>query len=137
MQSEMFHKLSNYTLSHPDRSFFIHQYIVDAQTAQTADKNTKPIAIVYSLIGLYLAVEKNYTGRQVQLAHMQLSKNKMDLPHVKAPCEKGKIIIADVLNATPGIERDNMIRQWCTSVWYVYKDVRETIVNYCDKYLII
>ena len=50
---ELYHELSAYTLSHPDPSF-IHQYVVDAFAAQTADENTKPIALTFALVGLYL-----------------------------------------------------------------------------------
>ncbi len=73
---EQFHELSFYTLSLQDK-YFIHQHIVDAYAAQTADINTKPIKIIFSLVGLYLFIEKKYTGREVQLAHMQMAKNKI------------------------------------------------------------
>jgi hypothetical protein len=66
---DLYHELSCYTLAHPDPSF-IHQHIVDAYTAQHARETTKPIALVFALIGLYLHVEKNFTGRQVQRFHM-------------------------------------------------------------------
>jgi Family of unknown function (DUF5946) len=70
---DLYHELSCYTLTHPDPSF-IHQHIVDAYTAQNANEITKPIAVVFALIGLYLHVEKNFTGRQVQRFHMKLAK---------------------------------------------------------------
>ncbi len=53
---EAYNELSYYTLSHPDPAF-IHQNIVDAYTAQHAGQDTKPIAITFALIGLYLSVE--------------------------------------------------------------------------------
>jgi len=59
MQSqELYHELAYYTLSHQSKDF-IHQYVVDAFTAQEADNETKPIAIVYALAGLYLHIIKN------------------------------------------------------------------------------
>jgi hypothetical protein len=131
--SNQYHELSFYTLAHPDNSNFIHQHIVDAQTAQTADANTKSISIVYSLIGLYLAVEKNYTGRQVQKIHMELAKNKKVFPVIRLPDRRGDITVAEVLNAPPGQERDEMIHKWCSCVWDAYKNVRETIINYFNE----
>jgi hypothetical protein len=81
---QLYQNLSYYTLSHKS-SDFIHQHIVDAYTAQVADLNTKPIAIVYALAGLYFHLVKNYTGRQVQLAQIEMSKNKfifiINIPH--------------------------------------------------------
>ena len=133
--SEQYHELSFYTLAHPDNLYFIHQHIADAQTAQTADANTKPIGIVYALIGLYLMIEKNYTGRQVQLAHMQLSKNKKNLPPIRLPEQRGEITAQEVLKAPPGPERDAVIRDWCVSVWEAYGNVRDIIVRYCDENL--
>ncbi len=65
---EQYYELSFYTLAHPDKDF-IHQHIVDAYAAQTASEKTKPITIYFSLAGLYLFIEKDYTGRQVQKAH--------------------------------------------------------------------
>jgi hypothetical protein len=62
---KLFYELSCYTCSHPD-PLFIHQYAVDALTAQQADENTKPISIVFALIGLYLHLEANFSGKKVQ-----------------------------------------------------------------------
>ena len=55
---EKFYELSYYTLAHPDPAF-IHQHIVDAFIAQTADENSKPIAVAFALIGLHLYLDKN------------------------------------------------------------------------------
>ena len=93
MTKDLFDELSFYTLSHPDRGYFIHQLIVDAYTAQTANKNS----LVFSLVVLYLLIEKNYTGRQIQEAHTLLSNYKEHLPDIKLPIERGDITIVDVL----------------------------------------
>jgi hypothetical protein len=130
--SESYHELSFYTLAHPNPQYFIHQHIVDAQTAQTADAHTKPIAIVYALVGLYLMLEKNYTGRQVQQAHVQLSKNKTNLPPITLPEKRGDMTIQEVLKAPPGLERDAAIRNWCVAVWDAYGDTKNIIGGYCD-----
>jgi len=73
---EKFHELSFYTLAQP-RNYFIHQHIVDAYAGQTVDATTKPIKIIFALIGLYLYLEKDFTGRAVQLYHMKMAKNKI------------------------------------------------------------
>ena len=65
---DVYNELSYYTLAHPDPAF-LHQNIVDAYAAQHADESTKPIVIVFGLIGLYLHIERNFTGKQVQRAH--------------------------------------------------------------------
>lgn len=129
-----FNKLSFYTLSHSDTDYFIHQLIVDAFTAQTADNNTKKISIVFALVGLYLLNEKGFTGREIQQAHMRLAHYKEFLPDVTLPLTRGEITITDVLNAQSN--RDKLIKQWCLSVWKSFKlDNMEKIQEYCDQYL--
>ena len=122
----LFHELSFYTLSHKGEEF-IHQHIVDAYTAQTADANTKLIAIYFALIGLYLLVEKNYTGKQVQNAHVALSYQSKNFKPIILPEYRGEIHIEDVLNTLPGRQRDEMIYQWCKSAWSAYKEVSKEI----------
>ncbi|HEX8316676.1 MAG TPA: DUF5946 family protein, partial [Flavisolibacter sp.] len=112
---------------------FIHQHIVDAYTAQTATASTKQISLAFSLIGLYLAVEKNYSGRHIQQVHQQLAKNKTMIPQLNLPANRGSITIADVLAVPPGKQRDEMIQQWCKSVWQSYQEARETIVLYFNQ----
>ena len=125
---ELYNKLSYYTLARTDPSF-IHQHIVDAFTAQQADKETKPIAITFALIGLYLYLEKNYTGRQVQLAHMQIAKKEQNWPKFDLPENRGTITLYDVVATEPGEMRDSMIHKWCMSVWEAYEQGHEKVVR--------
>lgn len=131
---EQFHELSFYTLSLHDK-YFIHQHIVDAYAAQTADINTKPIKIIFALAGLYLFIEKNYTGREVQLAHVQMAKNKTAWPAIILPTKRGNINVSDVLAKPAGKERGDMIQQWCVSVWDAYQNNRQTIISFTETSL--
>jgi hypothetical protein len=83
-EQEAFYELCHYTIAHFD-PIFIHQYVVDAFAAQTADKKTKPITLTFALAGLYLHLKKNFTGKQVQQAHMQLARHKKSWPNFKLP----------------------------------------------------
>lgn len=132
---ELFNHLLFYTLSHPDPEFFIHQYAVDAFAAQTAGENTKNITLVYALAGLYLAVEKGYTGKEVQKAHLIFSKDKSNMPRIILPESRGEIIIKNVLDTEPGIARDEMILRWCASVWKAFQSNHEAIVYFCRRHL--
>ena len=124
-----------YTLGHPDRALFIHQYCVDAYTAQMAGADTKPIALVFALAGLYLALEKGFTGLQVQQAHQRLSSHKDDLPLILPPQTRGHLGPEQVLQAAAGAARDRAIRDWCAAVWEAFSPAHATIAGYCDKYL--
>jgi hypothetical protein len=123
---EQFHELMFYSLSHPDPRF-IHQNVVDAYAAQTAHDATKNITIVFALIGLYLSVEKDFSGRQVQKAHMKMAEHPRQWPRPPLPKERGSVAIADVLSAPPGHERDAMIHSWCASVWEAWRESRDLI----------
>jgi Family of unknown function (DUF5946) len=125
---EAYNELAFYTLSHPGTEF-IHQNLVDAFTAQNAGENTKPIAITFALIGLYLSVEKGFTGRQVQLMHMRLAKSGKSWPEFELPEQRGNITVFDVLATQPGKLRDQMIGNWCVSVWSAFQGSREKIVG--------
>jgi len=119
--------LYSYTLQHPDRSF-IHQNAVDAYACHYANERTKAITIVFGLVGLYLYLEKGYSGKQVQKAHMQLAKRRKDWVRPQLPKERGSVTIADVVGAPRGKQRDALIREWCASVWNAWREDRGQIV---------
>jgi len=86
-REDLCNELYSYTLQHPDRSF-IHQNAVDAYACQYANERTKAITIVFGLVGLYLYLEKGYSGKQVQKAHMQLAKRRKDWVRPQLPKER-------------------------------------------------
>src|SRR5438874_11776589 len=92
-----------YTISRPG---FILQHVVDAFAVQTASDESRPIGVVFGLLGLYLHVEKQFSGRQVQRVHMELGRRKREWPRVSVPEDRGSMTVADVLAASAGAERD-------------------------------
>ena len=134
--SEEFNELSFYSMSHPDRDYFIHQHVVDAYQAQMADEDVKEIAIIFALLGLYLFLEENFTGREVQLMHMKIAKNKPNIwPKVLLPDQKAAIQIQDVLNMKSEAEKDAMIRKWCESVWQSFSESQQVIRDFTQSYI--
>ena len=115
-EQELFDQLSFYTLAHGDPAF-IHQHVVDACAAQGADKNTKPIKAAFGLIGLYLHIEKGYTGKEAQRAHMQMARRRKTWPAFDLPTRRGDVTVADVMGADAGKRRDEAIERWMHSVW--------------------
>ncbi len=122
-----------YTMGRPG---FILQHVADAFTLQTATLETKPIALVFGLVGLYLHLEKQFSGRQVQEMHMKMARFKRAWPAIPLPEDRGSITVLDVLAATPGPERDSAIDEWCRSVWTSYVGNRPTIVSLMREYQI-
>jgi len=119
-------ELCCYSLSRGDAAF-VHQYVVDAFAAQTADSETKPIKLAFALIGLYLHLEKGFSGREVQRAHQLLARKKRSWPAFRLPKERGGLRAKDVMAVEPGPERDAAIDQWCESVWNAYQTSHEIV----------
>jgi hypothetical protein len=103
-----------YTMGRPR---FILQHVVDAFAAQTATEDSKPIGVVFALVGLYLHVERHFHGRQVQQVHQLLGRRKRNWPTVHLPGDRGRLTVADVLAVPAGTQRDQAIDDWCRSVW--------------------
>lgn len=129
LQQEAYHAVSAYTLEHARTDpAFIHQHVVDTYTLQRAGPGTKPIAIVFSLVGLYLHAERGLTGRQVQLVHMKLAQEKHAWPELALPASRGDVTSVDVLATRPGPERNDAVHAWCASVWNAFSESRPRIV---------
>jgi hypothetical protein len=130
----LYHELTFYTLAHPSPDF-IHQNVVDAYTAQHADATTKPIAVTFALIGLYLCLEHGFTGRQAQLAHMKMARHRKPWLTLPLPDDRGDVTIIYVLAATPGPARDVAIRRWCASVWQSWSRAHPAIATLAQSEL--
>ena len=127
-EHERYHELTAYTLSGTDPAF-IHQYAVDAFAAQTADDTTKPITLAFALVGLYLAAERQYSGRNVQRVHMLLARRRKRWPTFDIPEHRGAITVRDVMDVPPGPERDEAIRRWAVNVWQAYSGQRDEVLD--------
>ena len=123
-----YNELQAYTLAHGAPAF-IHQHVVDAWAAQQADERTKPIGLTFALVGLYLHVERGFTGRQVQRAHQQMARHKRTWPSWTLPGERGELTAVDVMAAPAGPERDRAIDAWCESVWQAYREQHRAVVD--------
>jgi hypothetical protein len=118
------------------RSGFILQHVVDAFTVQTANDDSRPMGVVFGLVGLYLHVEKQFSGRQVQRVHMELGRRKREWPRVYVPEDRGSMTVADVLATSAGLERDMAMDNWCRSVWTAFGANRQTIIDLLREYQI-
>jgi len=129
---EKYDALCGYTLAHRDPAF-VHQHVVDAYVAQRATEHTKAIQLAFSLVGLYLHVERRFTGRQVQRAHMQLARRERAFPSIVVPAGRGSVDVADVMAAAAGPERDAAIDAWCAAVWDAYRENGPAVIEYLRR----
>lgn len=123
-----YEELCCYTLTLGDAAF-IHQHVVDAFAAQAADEHTKPVTLTFALVGLYLHLEKQFSGKQVQRAHMKLARRSRAWPTFPLPANRGAMTAADVIALPEGTLRDQAIDLWCRSVWDAYRGTREAIAD--------
>jgi hypothetical protein len=134
---QVFSNLQCYTVAKQDPAF-IHQHAVDAYEAQHVGGTTRNITVAFGLIGLYLALEKGYTGRQVQLAHMSIAKTREDWPRLEPPDQPAFVTVMDVLCAGTDAEKDVLVRKWMDAVWESWADrhawVRKTTEDLLSSY---
>ena len=135
-EQEAYDELTAYTLMRGDATF-IHQHVVDAFAVQYSDEQTKPIKLILGLVGLYLKIEKQFSGRQVQRAHMKMARRKHVWAAFEIPAERGLMRPSDVIAAPPGQERDKAIDAWCASVWAPWQSNRRTIANLLEQHEVI
>lgn len=127
-EKKAYDELQCYTLGHSGHGF-IHQHVVDAWAAQHADEKTKPIGLTFALIGLYLHVERGFSGRQVQQVHMALGRSKRTWPSFPLPRERGSVTAIQVMATRAGQERDRAIDSWCASVWDAFSDSHREVAE--------
>ncbi len=128
-----FDELYVYTMG---RRGFILQHVVDAFAVQTANDQSKPIFALFGLVGLYLHVERQFSGHEVQKAHMRLARRRRKWPRVRLPENRGAMSVVDVLAAPAGVERDEAIEEWCRLVWAAVAENRETVASLLREYQI-
>lgn len=131
---ETFHELTCWTLVQHDARF-IHQHAVDAYESQHAGGKTRPVTTVFGLIGLYLALEKGYTGREVQIAHMKIGRKKRQWPVMEPPELPASLTVVDVLCAKTDREKEEMLMQWAASVWQSWEPRHREIRELTEKVL--
>lgn len=132
-KEELYWRLQAYTLSIRDPDF-IHQHVVDAWTAQHARADTKPIALAFALIGLYLHVERDFSGRAVQRVHMKLAERKEEWPTFPLPTKRGRVTAKRVLAASEGGARKVAIDAWCASVWGAYSASHKAVAGFLEEH---
>lgn len=127
-EATAYEELQCYTLELGD-SAFMHQHVVDAWAAQHADEKIKPIALTFALVGLHLHLERGFSGRKVQRAHMSLARHRRQWPSPAQPLERSAVTTVHVMAAAPGAQRAEAIDAWCASVWEAYRDCHDDIAD--------
>ncbi len=126
--------LACYTVAKQDPEF-IHQHAVDAYAARHAGGTTRNITVAFGLIGLCLALERGFTGTEVQRAHMRIAKLRNVWLRLDPPPKPASITVMDILAVPDGPEKDAMIRRWMAAVWESWADHHQWIRETTDALL--
>jgi hypothetical protein len=129
----MYYNLTQWTLAQGD-SKFIHQHAVDAYAAQHSGENMRPITTWFALIGLFLALERGYSGRRVQQAHEKIGKRKREWPRLTPPGRPGDLTVMNVISARDA-GRDEMLMRWAASVWKSWAQAHQQVREITDLLL--
>jgi hypothetical protein len=130
----LMNELAYYTLAHGDPRF-IHQHLVDAYGAQHVRQSKSTIGAAFVLAGLYLAVERGFTGRQVQKMHVLMAGKSKQWPRFNPPGNVGSLTVADVLAVEPGPRRDEKLMEWCASIWDAWSAEHGRVKEMVDRFL--
>lgn len=126
-----YHEVYLYAMGRPG---FPLQHVADAYTVQTAGDASKPIGVVFALIGLLLRVERGFSGRRVQQVHMTLAASRREWPKIELPDARGSMTVSDVRAVSAGPDRDKAIDEWCRSVWNAVEPVRSSVAAILKEY---
>jgi len=102
---DLYNELAFYTLAHPDPAF-IHQNVVDAFAAQHADESSKPIYIVFALIGFTCASKRTLPAsrhRRRTCSSPKRAGNTRGLPCPKTAAQSEFKTFSPRLRALPGM----------------------------------
>ena len=127
-------EMTYYTLAHGDPKF-IHQHLVDAYGAQHVRQSASTIGAAFALAGLYLAVDRGFTGRQVQKMHMRMARTSKQWPRFDPPANVGLLTVADVLAVAPGPGRDEKLMEWYAGVWNAWSSAHGRVREMVDRFL--
>jgi len=127
-------ELSYYTLAHGDPAF-IHQHVVDAYGAQHIRPSRSTIGPAFALAGLYFAVQRSFTGRQVQKMHMLMARASKQWPRFDPPDQVGPLTVGDVVAVEAGPQRDEVIMRWCASVWAAWSAEHARVREMVERFL--
>ena len=131
-EEEAYDQLTAWSLG-LSRKGFTHQLVVDCWTLQQADPRTKPIAVFFALVTLFLHVEKGFSGLQAQAVHLQLARHKETWPRFVLPESRGSIRANDVLAAAEGPDRLALVEAWCAELWSCYGETQRVVAEFLTR----
>jgi hypothetical protein len=116
-----------------------HQLTVDAYGAQHADPAGTSLRVAYSLVGLCLALERDWNGSEVRDLHARMGRRQSWWPAWLPPASRASLTVADVVAAGSrggSVEgHARLVVAWARAVWDTWEPDRPTIRGFTDRIL--
>jgi hypothetical protein len=122
---------------HPTLAGRCHQLTVDAYGAQHSGPPTSRIYVVYSLVGLYLALERGWSGADVRALHQRMGHPDASWPPFRRPLVTAVLTIADVAVAGARLGSVEghaaLVERWARSVWSSWADQHAVVIGLATR----
>ena len=116
-----------------------HQLMVDTYGAQHAGQDARSIRVAYSLVGLFLALERGRDGLEVRRAHQRMGKPDPSWPPFDPPPDVGAITVLDVAEA--GARGGSVaghaeaMGRWAQAVWHAWSGLHREAAALAERLL--
>lgn len=109
--------------------------VIDAYAVQHHGKPERRAiqSVNAHLVALYLQLEKEYSGEQVNAALQRVLKFANEFVWLEPPTPNGTLTIADVLRAETSQEQANAIENYARDIWRAWHARRETAVRWARR----
>jgi hypothetical protein len=130
-------EVAAFGMLHPETLGRWHQTCVDAYAAQHVGPRMLPITLCFALNGLFLVIERRWSGIAAREAHAHLANAvpRHSWPRLKPPGDRGTVTVLDVALAADPEDRAVAIEKWGTSVWEAWSHVHDEVRTMTDRQL--
>jgi hypothetical protein len=131
-------EVTGFELEHTAQLGRFHQLLVDAYGAQHADAVGTGIRVAYSLVGLFLTLERGMNGLQVRRIHQSMGKPQPSWPQFPRPADVGQVTLLDVALAgarAASVEgHARALDKWARSVWEAWSAQHAAVAALSDRF---
>jgi Family of unknown function (DUF5946) len=135
---QVYGEITGFELNHIAELGRYHQLTVDAYGAQHANADGSGIRVAYSLVGLFLALERGMNGLAVRQLHQRMGKPGPSWPRFPRPDDTGRLTVLDV--ATAGARAGSVpghagsVTKWASSVWQAWSAQHQTVAALAERF---
>jgi hypothetical protein len=130
-------EVTSYVMQHAAALGRGHQTCVDAYAAQHVGPRMRPMTVCFALNGLYLVLERGWSGIAARDAHGHLARTvaREVWPSFEAPAGAGQLTVLDVALTDHAQAQAAAIEAWGRSVWATWSHVHDVVREMTDRQL--